>query len=126
MTQVFVTDESTGEVIVRSDLRVPADAAGSQLQVTVVQVDNFLTNPTPITFVLDERFREKALRELFDRSSFPSAEVLVRDNANALVVNVTKNDSSTPGFVTVPMKHRLYDAESVNKLINRRFTEFTS
>lgn len=124
MAQVF--DASSGQYIVRSDLQTPADASGSQLPRTIVQVENFVDpNDVPDTmdFVLDERFRERALQVLLDRSTAVSgsAGIPTRDLANFIPVDLT---STTPLYITALMKSPLYDAEAVNKIIDRQFTEF--
>lgn len=124
MAQVF--DASSGRVIVRSDIQTPADASGSQLPRTIVQVENFIDPndvPTTMDFVLDERFRERALQVLLDRSTIVSGSVGIptRDLANFIPVDLT---STSPVYITALMKSPFYVPEAVNKIINRTFNEF--
>ena len=122
MPQVF--DNSTGETIVRSDFQTPANAVGTSLPRTIVQVDIFTDPaqvPDQIDFVLDERFREQALQSLLARSDIGVAGVPTRDLANFIPVDLK---SSTPVFITALMKSKLYSPEAVDKVISRTFTEF--
>jgi hypothetical protein len=121
MAQIF--DSSTGETIVRSDLRVPADAQGNPLNATIVRVENFLTadeRPDAIDFVLDERLRERTLKTLLDRSVIGSVGIAQRDLANSIIVD---RASVTPVYITALMKSRLYDPQAVRKVIDIEFKE---
>lgn len=117
MAQIFDDD------VVRSDLRVPANSQGKILTQTIVQVENFLTEdelPDTIDFVLDERFRERALQTLLDRSSLGSSGVVLRDSANFISVD---ENSNTPVYLTALMKHRLYNPQSIRKIVDSTIRE---
>ena len=120
-----------GEVIITSDLAKPANVLPPELQRQVVVVENFLEGEQidRIEFVLDERFRERAIRELIERGEGidPATAVADRDLAGFLRVDLqtfTEEDERTPTYLSTLMKSPLYRQDAVERIINAEFKEF--
>lgn len=127
----IIVDTSGDEAVVRSDLQVPADAKGSEIDKTIIVVDTFLEGDRrdTIEFVLDERFREKvdtALQELVEKGKnivFDSErEKLRRDQAQSIRIDL----SGKEGFprASIIMKHDLFREEQVPRIVDIKFKEF--
>ena len=127
MAQVFVSNNE--ETTVRSDLQVPADADGPQIQRTIIVVNSFLEDGQrvdTIEFVLDERFRERvdaALKELIERGEGIIADpgTLERDFSQTIRVELGP-DLKT--YASVTMKHDLFREEIVDDVVDSEFKEF--
>ena len=127
----IIIDTSGDEAITRSDLQVPADAKGSEIDKTIIVVDTFLEGDRKdtIEFVLDPRFRERvdaALQELVEKGKnivFDSErEKLRRDQAQSIRVDL----SGKEGFprASIIMKHDLFREEQVPRIVDTEFKEF--
>ena len=126
-----IVDTSGDSAVVRSDLQVPANAEGSEIEKTVVIVDTFLVGDRrdTIEFVLDERFRERidaALQELVEKGKNlvfdPNQEQLRRDLAQSIRIDLSGNE----GFprASIVLKHDLFREEQVPKIVDTEFKEF--
>lgn len=129
MAQIIDTSNPE-ETIVRSDLQIPADAQGSQVEKKVVVVDTFLEGEQrdTITFVLDERFRERvdaALVELLNRGTgivFNPKDAPNRDLANSIRLNLGGEEGNPRASII--MKHDVNREEQVSKIVDTKFREF--
>ena len=101
----------SGEVVIVSDLTQPAGVDPAELQRQVVVVENFLEGEQTdkITFVLDERFRERAIQELIERGIGVDASTAQtnRDLAGFVEVDLQsfiEEDERTPTYLSAIMK----------------------
>jgi len=121
----------SGEMVIVSDATQPAGVQPAELQRQVVVVKNFLEGEQTdkITFVLDERFRERAIQELIERGigvDVSTAET-ARDLAGFVEVDLqsfTDEDNRTPTYLSTLMKSPIYRQDAVEKIIDSEFKEF--
>ena len=117
--------------VVRSDIQVPADADGPQIDRTVIVVDTFLDGQQreTIRFVLDERFRDRvdaALTELISRGIgivFDPTEGVKRDLANSIRLNLDESEGHP--HASIVMKQDVNREEQVPKILDTEFSELT-
>ena len=121
----------SGEVIILSDLPRPAGVQPPELRQQVVVVENFLEGEQTdkITFVLDERFRERAIQELIERGIGvdPSTAQTNRDLAGFVEVDLqsfTEEEDRTPTYLSTLMKSPTYRQDAVELIIDSEFKEF--
>ena len=122
-----IIDTSGDEAVARSDLKTPADAAGSEIKKTVVVVDNCLIGEKEeiIEFVLDERFRDKvddALSELINNAILFKDEEgrAARDRSTAITLDL---EAEGKVFASIIMKHDLFRDNELPKRIDKEFSE---
>jgi len=120
-----------GEVVIVSDLTQPANTQPPELQRQVVVVENFLEGEQTdkITFVLDERFRERAIQELIERGKGvdPATAQTNRDLAGFVEVDLqtfTEEEDRTPTYLSSLMRSPVYRQDAVKKIIDSDFKEF--
>ena len=121
----------SGEVVIVSDAAQPAGVDPAELQRQVVVVENFLEGEQTdkITFVLDERFRERAIQELIERGIGVDASTAQtnRDLAGFVEVDLqsfTEEEDRTPTYLSALMKSPTYRQDAVEKIIDSEFKEF--
>ena len=130
-----IIKSQAGEAHVTTDLSQPSNVVTNVLQKTIIIVKDFLDGEQqhPIKFVLDERFRETAIKELISRGEAadlfnpPNFTVAIRDLANFIEVDKQSNvdeEDRTPMYLSVLMQNIVYNPESVNNIIDKEFTEF--
>jgi len=120
-----------GEVVIVSDVPQPAGVRPNELQRQVVVVENFLEGEQTdkITFVLDERFRERAIQELIERGIGVDASTAQtnRDLAGFVEVDLQSfvdEENRTPTYLSALMKSVAYRQDAVEKIIDSEFKEF--
>jgi len=125
MAQVIKTVGT--DMVISSDLPQPSNVLPPELPKTTVTVQNFLENgqDNPISFVLDERFRERAIHELLQRNAHIEDVQTHRDLSSAIEVNKqmgVEDPNST--YMSVLMQHYLYRPDAISSIIKTSFTEF--
>jgi len=121
----------SGEVVIVSDLKQPADVHPAELQQQVVVVENFLEGEQTdtITFRLDERFRERAIQTLIERGegiTLTSAQT-DRDLAGFVEVDLqsfVEEDERTSRYLSAIMKSPVYRRDVARKIVKSEFKEF--
>jgi len=120
-----------GEVVLVSDLAQPTSVQPDELQRQIVVVENFLDGEQTdtITFVLDERFRERAIQELIERGIGADLPVgpANRDLAGFVEVDLQSfvtEDERTPTYLSTLMKSPTYRQDVATKIIDTSFKEF--
>jgi hypothetical protein len=125
---------SGGEVIIIEDpdLRSPRAAPAAKKETFVIE--NFTSGSVPdrIEFKLQERFRDRAIKELLAQSVMSeSIQMVERDNAGYINVGIPEPN---PGeneivveesfYTAATMKHKRFKASVFKDIIDTEFKEF--
>jgi len=121
----------SGEVVIVSDLKQPANVQPAELQQQVVVVENFLQGEQTdrIEFVLDERFRERAIQTLIERGEgiTSTGAQTNRDLAGFVEIDLqsfVEEDERTPTYLSSIMKSPVYRRDVAKKVVKTEFKEF--
>ena len=126
MSQVF--DVVGGVTIVRSDIEIPADQAGTDLPRVVITVENFIEgdNIDVIKYVLDDRLRDRAIQSLIEKADENSNYVTISGSISKsgkeyrdYGYHIRANDYP----IYVVMHHITYRPKSVPDVIDTEFRE---